>query len=717
MDKKEQEQSVWGLSADLFMHRYELLSGREWLVTNGRGSYASGTVSGANTRRYHGLLVSALTPPVGRVVMVSKLDEGAFYCGETFPLSANEFGDGTISPTGYHFLVDFFLDGKIPVWRYAFGDALIEKRIWMEHGKGNSTFVQYLLLRASQAITLFLRPLCVYRDYHWQNRGGKEYQCKVEKSGFSLQASPEATPYFMRASVGEFVSGSDWYWNFKHREEQLRGLDDVEDLFSPGVFKIELTTKKSVVICCSTEDPKLTLSKATYVSEQKREQALCLQAPATAPGWVKQLFLSADQFVVKREFQNGREGRSIIAGYHWFADWTRDTMISLPGLTLVTGRHEIAREILKTYASYLSEGMLPNRFFDVVPTAESVTSVEQKEGEYNSVDAALLYLQALYAYLTATKDLSLIEELFSDLVSIIECYQKGTRYNIHVDPDDHLLFAGEEGVQLTWMDAKVGSWVVTPRIGKPVEINALWFQALMVMSEFSKELGKKKLGDDYQQQAEAVRESFQKRFWYEEGGYLYDVVDELVGGKVQNNTALRPNQLFATGIAFDLLTPFQARQVVDICLKSLYTPYGLRSLSSYDPSYHSIYQGDQLQRDGSYHQGTVWPWLIGVFIASYLKVYRDRVTALSFLEHFSKHFNEAGLGSVSEIFDAEPPHLPRGCIAQAWSVGEILRGWSLCQTANEKMPQKRNTKKGISKKRTPQKTVVQKRSKKEQKKR
>jgi predicted glycogen debranching enzyme len=351
------------------------------------------------------------------------------------------------------------------------------------------------------------------------------------------------------------------------------------------------------------------------------------------------------------------DGRTVIAGYHWFGDWGRDTMISLPGLTLVTGRHDVAARILRTCAHFVDQGMLPNRFPD-----------EDETPEYNTVDAALWYFEAISAYHTATGDDVLLRDLFPVLQEIIEWHLRGTRYNIRMDPDDGLICAGKPGVQLTWMDAKVEEWVVTPRIGKPVEISALWYNALRIMAGFAHRLGEAAAA--YDAAADQTRASF-ARFWNAEAGYCYDVLD----GPKGNDPTLRPNQLLAVSLPYSPLTEEQQRAVVDACARHLLTSHGLRSLAPDDPAYVGHYGGEQHQRDRAYHQGTVWGWLIGPFVTAYLRVYGDRELARSFLRPLMHHLADHGVGSISEIFDGDPPFTPRGCIAQAWSVAEVLRAW------------------------------------------
>jgi predicted glycogen debranching enzyme len=641
---------------------------REWLVTNGLGGFAAGTISGAHTRRYHGLLVAALNPPGERTLLVSKLDAVAHYGDRAFALFANEFGSGHASPHGYRHLESFQLDGLIPVWRFAVSDALLEQRIWMEHGR-NTTVITFSLKRATAPLSLSVTPLCTYRGFHGHTRGGWSLDVHPVTGGFEVRAFEGAQPYRVVADRGQFELHPDWYWNFKHRIERYRGLDDTEDLLATGKFHIELAPGETVTFVCSTEPVEPQPGSESLRRERRRQKKLVKAARVKKePAWVKQLVLAADQFIVQRRAGSGENGQTVVAGYPWFGDWGRDTMIALPGLALSTGRPEVAADILRTFGRFVSQGMLPNRFAD-----------EGETPEYNTVDATLWYFYAIYEYLEQTGDIGLIRDLYPALVDIIDWHQRGTRYGIRVDPADGLLFAGEPGVQLTWMDAKVGDWVVTPRIGKPVEVNALWHNALRVMAELSLQLGHADVVPQYAGQAQRVAESFNRRFWNAEGGYLYDVIDGPEGEPDADgnmvDSSLRPNQIIAVSLPFDLLDAVTARAVVDVCGRHLLTSHGLRSLAMFHLAYNGHYGGDQWQRDGAYHEGTVWGWLLGHFATAHYRVYGDAEAAKSFLQPLAQHLCDGCVGSISEIFDGNSPHTPRGCFAQAWSVSETLRAW------------------------------------------
>ena len=639
---------------------------REWLITNGIGGFASSTICETNTRRYHGLLVAAFEPPAVRFLLVAKLDIAVRYRGQEYPLFSNEFADGTVAPQGYVYLESFHLDNGLPIWRYAVADALIEKRIVMKPGQ-NTTYVNIQILRASDELIVDLTPLCTYRDYHSHSHGGWNLGLREILHGVEVNAFAGACSYRLSCGQAVFIPDPVWYWNFKHRAETARGLDGTEDLFRPGHFTLSLGEGEQVTVVISDEVG--IAEDFASVHQQLREQQLTVLQflPADAPGWIKQLTLSARQFIVDR-YQNGLPaGKTIIAGYPWFADWGRDTMIALPGLTLTLQRFEDAASILRTFATYVSDGMLPNRFPD-----------NGAEPEYNTVDATLWYFHAIDQYTQLSQDASLAEELYPVLADIIDWHRRGTRYGIKADLDDGLLAAGEDGVQLTWMDAKVGDWVVTPRIGKCVEINALWYNALRVMSGLAGQLGHTLQARDYQTAATQVKDSFQ-RFWNPARNCLYDVIDGTEGdhGADGNHydSRLRPNQIFAVSLPHSPLSAEQQKSVVDSCARELLTSFGLRSLAKGEPGYVPYCQGNPAQRDSAYHQGTVWAWLLGPFVNAHFRVYQDAEKARSFLEPLGLHLADACLGQVSEIFDAEPPFTPRGCFAQAWSVSEILRAW------------------------------------------
>jgi predicted glycogen debranching enzyme len=629
---------------------------REWLVTNGIGGYASGTVSGLLTRRYHGLLIAALNPPLGRTLLVSKLEPTVVYAGHEYRLYANEWAGNVIEAEGCRYLESFHLEGTVPVWTFACADALLQKRIWMQQGS-NTTYVQYRLSRAMHPMTLRLRALANYRSHHDVTRTlGQWMRVEPVGHGVRIVARDDAVPFYLRSTKADLQPCHEWYRDFYLREEAYRGLDKVEDHLCVAEFEIRLEPGEQASVVISTDATSDLDSEDAYAERAAYEAELLAVADAdmTSPP-IRQLTLAADQFIVRRRLPQGTEGYSVIAGYPWFADWGRDTMIALPGLALATGQHAVAAQILRTFAGYVDQGMLPNTF----PEAGEAP-------EYNTVDATLWFVEALRAYFTETRDNILLREIFPVLQEILAWHRRGTRYGIHVDFDDGLLYAGKPGVQLTWMDAKIGDWVVTPRVGKAVEINALWYNALRSMEVFAQALDEP--ADAYARAAERVQEGF-ARFWNADLGYCYDVID----GPEGDDPTLRPNQLFAVSLSYTPLEREQQRAVVDVCGCRLLTSHGLRSLEPDHPNFVGHYGGGQRERDSVYHQGTVWAWLMGPFASAHFRVYQDRALARSYLMPLLRHLSDHGVGSISEIFDGAAPFSPRGCIAQAWSVAEILR--------------------------------------------
>ncbi|MCL7453928.1 MAG: amylo-alpha-1,6-glucosidase [Anaerolineae bacterium] len=647
---------------------------REWLVTNGLGGYASGTVAGLLTRRYHGLLVAALPPPHGRWLLLTRLDETATYEGQAYALFSNRWTGGQVEPAGYRTLERFHLEGTTPVWSYALQDALLEKRIWMEPG-ANTTYVRYDLRRGAAPLTLSVKAIVNHRDHHGNTRAGG-WQPEIEAVPGGLRVGADL---YLLGTGAVVATAFDWYRGYWLAQEAYRGLDAFDDNLYAGQFEVVLSPGDSWTLVATAEEAALRSAepdpgldgRSAYARRQAHEaQLLGRSGLENAPDRVRQLVLAADQFVVRRAVGDDPDGRSIIAGYHWFADWGRDTMIALPGLTLATGRPELAATILRTYAAFVDQGMLPNRF------PERGEALD--DSEYNTVDATLWYFEAIRAYYAATEDDTLVRDLYPVLQEFVRWHLQGTRYGIHVDPADGLLYSGEEGVQLTWMDAKVGDWVVTPRSGKAVEINALWYNALRVMADFAHLVDEP--ADQYEALASKVQASF-GRFWTDALGYCYDVVD----GPDGDDASLRPNQLLTVSLHHSPLGQAQQRAIVDVCGRHLLASHGLRSLSPGDPAYVGHYGGDQRRRDGAYHQGTVWAWLIGPFVSAHLRVYGDRALARSYLVPLLDHLSGGCVGSISEIFDGDPPFAPRGAIAQAWSVAEVLRAWRATDRMKEEL--------------------------------
>ncbi len=648
----------------------------EWLVTNGIGGYGSGTVAGSLSRGYHGLLVAARRPPVDRRLMLVKLDETVAYRGQSYPLATNRWASGAIAPTGNAQIETFQLEGTVPLWRYGCAEAILEKRIWMAQG-ANTTYVSYTLLRASEPAQISVSAIVDNRVFH--NTGQVAWPAEVTEIPGGLQVvsgGADTLPLRVLASFGDVTISPELYQGYDLPEEALRGLNDQDSHVHAGTFTATLAPGATLLVV-GTAEPDAVIDRGALEARRSHDADVLAawQASRTAaadaapvPGWIERLVLAADQFVVARPTADQPDGMSVIAGYHWFEDWGRDTMISLPGLALSTGRPTVAASILRAFAQFVSEGMLPNRFPDGAD-----------QPVYNTIDATLWYFQAIRGYLSATGDEALIRDLWPTLTDIVAWHLKGTRYGIQVDPADGLLRGGQPGVQLTWMDAIVNGRVITPRIGKPIEVNALWYNALISMAEFADRIGAD--ATEFRSQAETTARGF-ARFWNADAGYCYDVLD----GPDGNETKLRPNQLLAVSLPSPLLTADQQRAVVDACAHALLTSRGLRSLAPGDPDYVGSYAGDQEHRDGSYHQGTVWTWLIGPFVEAHLRVYHDPDAAYGFLAPFADHLTSAGLGTISEIYDGDAPFTPRGCIAQAWSVGEVLRAYTAIQRSRTTPP-------------------------------
>ncbi|MDH7570321.1 MAG: amylo-alpha-1,6-glucosidase, partial [Armatimonadota bacterium] len=574
---------------------------REWLCTNGVGGFAMGTVAGANTRRYHGLLVAALKPPLGRTLLCAKVDETFTVGAHTVHLGANEFHDGTRHPWGAPLLERFCLWGGRPTWRYRVPGGSLEKSVWMEYGE-NTTCVRYLSHGTGGMLRVAV--FATYRDYHHHTRGSTAWQMEIRPtdSGTAVVAFPRAQPWYLIGPPGaRFIPAQEWWWRFLHRCERERGLDDEEDLYLAGYLEVCLTREEPATVIFSTRPD--AGRDGAWERQIRREEALIRRARAEGDPLLARLALAADQFLVARDSPPGEAG-TILAGYPWFSDWGRDTMISLPGLTLPTGRHAEARRILTAYARYLDRGMLPNCFPDSGETPE-----------YNTVDATLWFFEAAARYVRFTGDLSLVEELFPAFQEVAAWHCAGTRYGIGVDPADGLLRAGETGTQLTWMDARLGDWVVTPRRGKPVEVNALWINALLLLDGWSRRLGAPAVppnarAETYRDLAMRAIQSFNTRFWCAPRRILFDVIDCPDGA---DDASLRPNQLMALSLTHPVLYPPRRASVMQAVERSLRVPVGVRTLAPDDPRYRGRYGGDPWQRDSAYHQGTAWPWLLGPY--------------------------------------------------------------------------------------------------------
>ena len=615
--------------------------GHEWLETDGTGSYASSTLCGLNTRRYHGLLVAALDPPVRRTVLLSKLEPAVVAAGRKFELGANQY-PGCVYPDGYTRLADFHIDPfPTSVWR--FEDYAVEQTLFLVEG-ARTLAVQYRLLEGD-GVELQLRPLLAFRDYHALTRQNGELCAELREAPGRVSITPYASlPALHFAHNCDSVAASgEWYRNFQYARERERGLDFEEDLFQPWVLTQALRPGRPARLLVSLEPREIHEYESLRAGEVERRGRF----------GGDRLAYAASQFPVARGSSS-----SVIAGYHWFTDWGRDTMIALPGLALETGRIDMAGDILQTFAGHLSQGMLPNRFPDA-----------GAEPEYNTVDATLWFCEAIRNFgERGGADEVVRAKLYPALCDMLDWHVRGTRYGIGVDTDG-LLRCGAPGVQLTWMDAKVGDWVVTPRAGKPVEVQALWYNAVSIVQALAKRFGDTPRAEACEVLLQKIRASFLPLFWNAAGNCLFDVVD----GDVRD-ASLRPNQIFAVSLPYALVEGAQAAQILAAVERDLLTPFGLRTLAPGEAQYRGRYEGDAVSRDSAYHQGTVWPWLTGPFVDAYLKVHPGgEEHCRGLLGALMESLDDAGVGQISEIYDGDPPHTPRGCIAQAWSVGEVLR--------------------------------------------
>ena len=653
----------------------EELVDREWIVTNGLGGYASGTLAGVITRGFHGYLVAALPTPLGRIMMLNDLVETVQLPeGTSIQLGGEERVNAPIRAHGASYLREFRLEDGLPIWSYQIEDVRLEKKVLMVH-RQNTVHIHYVV-RGAKRLRLTLRPSVNFRPHEAPVNiplSGK-YALTVLEDSFEISSGPQmpSLRLMLHGEDRSLIVDRTRFQEVIYRLEASRGYAARGDLWSPGYFTVSVSPDQPVTLVASAE-PWDTVRAVTpeYAenAERTRRKRLLLRAhPDVRTGLPAELVLAADQFIVVpagrvddrlRAWAGGDEVRTIIAGYPWFTDWGRDTMIGLEGLTLATGRHVEAGYILRTFSQYIRDGLIPNLF----PEGHN-------SGLYHTADATLWFFHAIDRYLTISNDEVLLPQILPKLEQIVSCHLRGTEFGIGADPKDGLLRQGAPGYQLTWMDAKVGDWVVTPRSGKAVEINALWYNALCLLMDWLREFDRLEAAEAIAREANRVRESFQKRFWYEQGGYLYDVVD----GENGDDPSLRPNQLLAFSLKYPVLAKERWQPVLQVVKQKLLTPLGLRSLGPDELDYKPKYDGDLRCRDAAYHQGTVWPWLLGPFIDAWLKVYPDDTEAISqFLGAFDNHLGEGALGSIGEIFDAEPPYTARGCVAQAWSVAEILR--------------------------------------------
>lgn len=638
---------------------------KEWLITNGLGGYASSTLSFMNTRKYHGLLVASMEPPVDRVVLLSALDEEIQADSITYELACHKY-PGIVHPQGFRYITEF-LEGPLPAWKYDVDGIQVLKTLFMEYGK-NTVFVRYDIHVPAEkgSCRMRVRPLASMRDFHKLTRQHDRILQEPLGNGTILWGnfSEDNTARLHLVSNAHYIPAPDWYYDFEYPLEMERGYDFHEDCFQPGYFEIELVHgHNELFIVASTErknDVSLSYVCRAYEAEKKRILTFC-QKQDLKEILPSKLVMTADTFIVRR---HSTRKHSVIAGYPWFADWGRDTMISLPGLTFVTGRYDVAASILSTFAENCREGLIPNKFPD--HSSDSYA--------YNTVDASLWFINAVWKYLEYTGDMHTIENMWPTIENIIISYSKGTKFGIKVDTDNLVRHDG----QLTWMDSKVGNMEITPRRGKACEINALWYNALVIASKISSKLGTDNSG--FEEKAERVRGSFEPAFWNEEEGCLYDCIDYDAQRIESKDKSLRPNQILAVSLPHCMLEQKKEKSIVKKVQQHLLTPRGLRTLAPYEAAYAGKYEGDTLQRDTAYHNGTVWPWLMGPFVSAYCRTrghsLRSRMYAKELLDGFIPHLAEAGIGTISEIFDGNEPHIPRGCVSQAWSVAEILRAYS-----------------------------------------
>jgi len=668
--------------------REELME-QEWIVTNGLGGYSSSTITGVVSRRYHGILVAALPAPVGRMVVFNHISE-FLLLGDSQPISLGD-KEGPIHPRpgGPGVLTGFRLEAGLPVWRFEVSGVVIEKRIRMLH-RQNTIHVNYRLLQygAAQRPRIELRPALEFRhqtDAVDQAIAGPYRVTRLE-SRYEISApnSEWLPPLRLRlyAAAVDFHPEEEIIEHVIYPSEEERGDPNSGKLWSPGSFFATFDDADSATLVGSTESWEvidiLKPEEADSAEHLRRDRLLDEIQPALCnDNFAAALTLAADQFVSTprgrlgesaRAYAQGDELRTVMAGYHWFTDWGRDTMISLEGLTLLTGRQDDAKYILQTFSHYIRNGLIPN----MIPDGKT-----EEGGLYNTADATLWYFHALARYIAHTNDGMTLRILLPKLVDIVDHHFRGTDFHIHADPSDGLLWQGEDGFQLTWMDAKAGDWVVTPRHGKAVEINALWYNALSFLAGWLRDSGDPAAADTYAAHAHRAADSFNRRFWNPARNCLFDVID----GPGGDDPSIRPNQLFAISLDHPILAPERWSAVMEVVEQKLITPVGLRTLAPDDPNYQRTYHGNRLTRDGAYHQGTVWPWIIGPFIDAWLKVHPgEKAEARKFLARFPQELDHAGIGTLSEVFDAEEPHRPRGCISQAWSVAEVLRAWAATQS-------------------------------------
>jgi len=663
--------------------RAQVLLDTEWIVTNGIGGYASSTLAGVSTRRYHGVLVAALSNPLGRTVMLNHLGEKISFDDHTTSLNSEERVAGRVDPDVAARVARVRLEAGLPVWEYVWQGMRLEKRIMMPH-RQNTVYVCYQLLDGPDTVRLELMPALHFRGYEDPVASLEQAPTRTSYSigssrGMHIVSAKNGVPSLRLQILGDdanrFISDERLTSEFLYPVEESRGYEFRGTLWTPGHFEATIRRGQTVSLVASVESEDvmraLPPGEAASYEHERRRRLVFAAAPAAQDPIGAELVVAADQFIITptgrivdatRAAALGNEIRTIIAGYHWFTDWGRDTMISLEGLTLVTGRDREADFILRTFAHYVRNGLIPNMFPD-----------GSNEGLYHTADATLWFFHAVDRYVRRTGDESTLVHLLPTMTDIVEHHVAGTNFGIGVDARDGLLRQGAEGYQLTWMDAKVDGWVVTPRRGKAVEINALWYNALRLLQGWLEQVRGGRDAAAVAARADKVYESFNERFWIPSAGYLYDVIDGDDGGC---SALCRPNQILAISLDHPVLDPAHWASVLDVVERRLLTPVGLRSLAPDESEYKKRYFGDLRARDAAYHQGTVWAWLIGPWIDAWLRVHPDdHAGARRFLGGCIDALGAFGLGTIGEIFDAEPPYTPRGCIAQAWSVAEVLRCW------------------------------------------
>jgi predicted glycogen debranching enzyme len=611
----------------------EVSTRREWILTNGIGGYAMGTAAGVNTRRYHGHLVAATTPPTGRMVLLAAIDAFIEAGGSPMGISANQY-PGTFHPEGFHYLRGFSVD-SVAIWRFRAAGLELEKRVAMHPGE-NAVTVEYENV-GKTPLHLTLRPLVCHRDHHGDFFEHPQYPDRLLFPPNETVVESQGVPLHLRHLGASRSPVTGWYYRFEHEREAARGLNSRGDLFCPCELTYDLGPGEKAVLVAGLSSNLVPIS-------------IEVEPPAREFRIAPMLQEAASRFVISTG-----ERSTIIAGYPWFTDWGRDVMISLPGICLHTGNVAIARQILTDYSSQLRNGLIPNRFVEV-----------GEEPDYNTVDATLWFANAIYNTLLTEWDETFAVRMLDALREIVRWHLKGTQFGIGVDPADGLLRQGEPGVQLTWMDAKVGDWVITPRHGKPVEINGLWINALRVTEWLASKLGADPLA--FREAAEAAEASFERKFWHEMRGHYLDTADPA-------DASLRPNQVIAMALPFTCVDPDHARRALGVVTRELLTLNGLRTLGPKEAGYQGQFSGGLPELDSKYHQGTVWPWLLGSYVTALVRFTGDRVEAKRVLRNVRTMVEDYGLGGVAEVYDGDEPQSPNGCPWQAWSLAEILRAW------------------------------------------